>query len=87
MYTAVATDALERTLSALHEGQAAAGSTTAVTNAAGRTIANSTVAITDNGVLAAPSPPLHRYDVTVTVVPVNTADAADGVSLVASVVQ
>jgi prepilin-type N-terminal cleavage/methylation domain-containing protein len=87
LYTAVATDALERTMSALREGQAAPSSPTPVTNAGGRTIAYSAVTIVDNGVLAAPSPPLRRYDVSVRVTPVNTADAADSVSLVASVVQ
>jgi prepilin-type N-terminal cleavage/methylation domain-containing protein len=87
LYTAVATDALERTLSALREGQGAAGSATPVTNAAGATIASARVTIVDNGVLAAPSPPLHRYDVSVRVTPVDPADAADSVSLVASVLR
>jgi len=87
LYTAVATDALERTMAGLREGQATVGGTTAVTNASGRTIANAVVAITDNGALAAPSPPLRRYDVTVTVTPTSTADAADRVSLVGSVIR
>ena len=87
LYTAVATDRLERTLSALREGQAAANDSVAITNASGRTIARARWTIVDNGVLAAPSPPLRRYDVAVKVTPLITADAADSVSLVASVIR
>jgi type IV pilus modification protein PilV len=87
LYTAVATDRLERTLSALREGQAANNDSANVTNAAGRTIARARWTIVDNGVLAAPSPPLRRYDVSVKVTPLLTADAADSVSLVASVIR
>lgn len=87
MYTAVATDALERTMSALREGQAAPASPIGITGTSGRTIAYAAVTVVDNGVLASPSPPQRQYDVSVKVTPVLTADAADSVSLVASVVR
>jgi type IV pilus modification protein PilV len=87
LYTAVATDRLERTLSALREGQAANNDSANVTNATGRAIARARWTIVDNGVLAAPSPPLRRYDVSVKVTPLLTADLADSVSLVASVIR
>lgn len=86
-YTAVATDALERTMSALREGQAQPASSIAISNTSGRTIAYAAVTVVDNGVLAAPSPPQRRYDVSVKVTPVLAADAADSVSLVASVIR
>ena len=87
MYTAVATDALERTMSALREGQAQPSASIPITNSSGRTIAYAAVTVVDNGVLAAPSPPQRRYDVSVKVTPALSADAADSVSLVASVIR
>lgn len=86
LYTTVATDALEQTISGLHAG-AVANSTTPVKNSAGVTVANSAVTIVDNGALTAPSPPLHRYDITVQVTPVQASESSDAVTLVSSVIQ
>ncbi len=86
-YAEAATDVMERTLSALREGQGAANSSTTLANASGADEATLSVAVTDNGQLAAPSPPLRRWDVTVRVIPLATTRLADSVNLTASVIQ
>jgi prepilin-type N-terminal cleavage/methylation domain-containing protein len=86
-YAEQATDYMERTLSALREGQGAANATVPLLDNSGTRAANLTVTVTDRGVLASPSPANRRWDVTVRVIPTNTSRLADSVNLVASVIQ
>jgi prepilin-type N-terminal cleavage/methylation domain-containing protein len=86
-YVEVATDTLERTLSRLREGQGAAGGSYVIKDATGADAATVSLTVTDNGQLAAPSPPIRRWDVTVRVIPLLTARLADSVNLTASVIQ
>lgn len=86
-YAEQATDYMERTLSALREGQGANNSTVDLRDNSGARAATLTVTVTDRGTLAAPSPANRRWDVSVRVIPINTARLADSVSLVASVIQ
>lgn len=85
-YTTQAADAMERTLSALREGQAAATGTTDVKNTQGTTIAKSTVSTTSTAISAG-GLALTRYDVTVRVVPVTTTELTDSVNMVGSVIR
>lgn len=86
-YAEVATDTLERTLSRLREGQGSAGGSFTLANASGAAEATVTVTVTDNGQLAAPSPPIRSWDVSVRVIPLLTTRLADSVNLTASVIQ
>ena len=87
LYTTQATDALERSLSALREGQAVATGATAVKNASGVTVANLNLATSSTTVLTSPNVPLRRWDVTVRVIPVKSSELTDSVSVVGSVIQ
>ena len=86
-YTEVATDYLERTLSALREGQGASSSSSTLRDNSGASAATLTITVTDQGQLSSPSPSNRRWDVQVRVIPTNTTRLADSVNLVASVIQ
>lgn len=86
-YAEQATDYMERTLSALREGQGANDATVTLRDNSGASAATLTVTVTDRGVLAAPSPANRRWDVMVRVIPTSTTRLADSVNLVASVIQ
>lgn len=86
-YTEQATDYMERTLSALREGQGANNSTVYLNDNSGGRAATLSVTVTDRGTLAAPSPANRRWDVQVRVIPTLSSRLADSVNLVASVIQ
>jgi type IV pilus modification protein PilV len=87
LYTEQATDALERSLSALREGQAVAGGDADVKNASGQKVATLTLSTASTALLTSPAVPMRRWDVTVRVIPVKTADRNDSVNVVGSVIQ
>ena len=87
LYTERATDALERSLRALREGQAVAGGDSDVKNAAGTKVATLSLSTSSTTLLASPAVPMRRWDVTVRVIPVKTADLNDSVNVVGSVIQ
>jgi prepilin-type N-terminal cleavage/methylation domain-containing protein len=87
VYAEAATDAMERTLGSLREGQAVAGGSSYLRDPSGANAATLIITAAGSGTLAAPSPPIQRWDVKVRVIPLNSARLADSVSLVASVIQ
>jgi type IV pilus assembly protein PilV len=87
LYTERATDALERTLSSLREGQAVNTGDSDVKNAQGTKIATLSLSTSSTTLLSSPAVPLRRWDVTVRVIPVKTADYMDSVNVVGSVIQ
>jgi type IV pilus assembly protein PilV len=87
LYTTVATDALERTLSSIRESQAVSTTYPSVTSATGGSLATVAIQVDSTAAFTSPSPPMKRFDVTVRVVPSRTADAMDSVRMVASVIR
>jgi type IV pilus assembly protein PilV len=87
LYTEQATDALERSLSALREGQAVAGGDVDVKNASGKKVATLSLSTASTNLLTSPAVPMRRWDVTVRVIPVKTTELTDSVTVVGSVIQ
>ncbi len=87
LYTEQATDVLERSLSSLREGQAVAGGDIDVKNPAGNKVATLSLSTASTNLLTPPAVPMRRWDVTVRVIPVKTADLNDSVTVVGSVIQ
>jgi type IV pilus assembly protein PilV len=86
LYAVAATDAMEKMLGTLREGNGAAGTTTfTVKNAAGTSLADGSVIVASGG--STTSPALTRWDVTVRVIPKSSADLADSVNVSSSVIQ
>lgn len=87
VYAEAAVDTLERTLGRLREGLGAAGGSYYLRAPSGANAARVFVTVAGGDSLAAPSPPLRRWDVSVRVIPLDPARLADSVSLVGSVIQ
>lgn len=87
LYTEQATDVLERSLSALREGQAVAGGDTDVRNAVGNKVATLSLSTASTTLLSSPAVPMRRWDVTVRVIPVKSTELTDSVTVVGSVIQ
>jgi type IV pilus modification protein PilV len=87
LYTEQATDVLERSLSALREGQAVNTGDSDVKNTQGVKIATLSLSTSSTAYLSSPAVAMRRWDVTVKVTPVKTADLMDSVSVVGSVIQ